>query len=173
MDPSSCIHCPPHPRPSPPTPRFLWDHILLLSAGTLVVMLLKSVLVGCVVRFFIGGGGWRLAAAVGISMAHIGEFSFVLLSMANQLKIISSQVGGSRGWGGRESHRTAGRGESVSLSLCCDLLVGWGLPCCACRCSLHPAIASHNLPCPALPAPASLPLPACLPARRCTCFFSA
>lgn len=72
------------------SPMFLWHHALILTCGTLVVMVVKSVVVGVVVNMF--GINIRTSVAVGLSMAHIGEFSFVLLSMANQLKLLSPQV---------------------------------------------------------------------------------
>jgi hypothetical protein len=72
------------------SPVFLWHHAGVLLTGTLVVTLLKAAVVTLVVRMF--DVPMRLSLAVGLSMAHIGEFSFVLLSMANQLKLLSSQV---------------------------------------------------------------------------------
>lgn len=72
------------------SPVFLWHHAAVLLSGTLVVTLLKAAVVTLVVRMF--DVPMRLSLAVGLSMAHIGEFSFVLLSMANQLKLLSSQV---------------------------------------------------------------------------------
>eukprot|EP00877_Chromochloris_zofingiensis_P006119 jgi/Chrzof1/1760/Cz10g20050.t1_KEA4[v5.2] len=72
------------------SPMFLWHHALILTCGTLVVMVVKSVVVGVVVNMF--GINIRTSVAVGLSMAHIGEFSFVLLSMANQLKLLSPQL---------------------------------------------------------------------------------
>eukprot|EP00879_Flechtneria_rotunda_P007639 GHRR01008011.1.p1 GENE.GHRR01008011.1~~GHRR01008011.1.p1 ORF type:complete len:773 (+),score=293.49 GHRR01008011.1:254-2572(+) len=74
------------------SPVFLLHHALVLLLGTAVVTLVKAVVVTAVVRLF--GVPVKLSLAVGLSMAHIGEFSFVLLSMANQLKLLSSQVGG-------------------------------------------------------------------------------
>lgn len=81
------------------SPVFLWHHASVLLCGTLLVTLLKAAVVTLVVRMF--DVPMRLSLAVGLSMAHIGEFSFVLLSMANQLKLLSSQVGGSM-WVGVE-----------------------------------------------------------------------
>lgn len=75
------------------SPVFLWHHASVLLTGALVVMLLKAAVVTLVVRMF--DVPLKLSLAVGLSMAHIGEFSFVLLSMANQLKLLSSQVGAS------------------------------------------------------------------------------
>ncbi|WIA16636.1 hypothetical protein OEZ85_013299 [Tetradesmus obliquus] len=72
------------------SPVFLLHHATVLLAGTLVVTLVKAAVVTLVVRLF--GVPLRLGLAVGLSMAHIGEFSLVLLSMANQLRLLSSQV---------------------------------------------------------------------------------
>lgn len=72
------------------SPVFLWHHATVLLWGTLVVTLLKAGVVTLVVRMF--DVPLRLSLAVGLSMAHIGEFSFVLLSMASQLKLLSAQV---------------------------------------------------------------------------------
>eukprot|EP00882_Tetradesmus_deserticola_P013100 GHRQ01013893.1.p1 GENE.GHRQ01013893.1~~GHRQ01013893.1.p1 ORF type:complete len:396 (+),score=103.55 GHRQ01013893.1:413-1600(+) len=72
------------------SPVFLLHHAAVLLLGTLVVTLVKAAVVTLVVRLF--GVPLRLGLAVGLSMAHIGEFSLVLLSMANQLKLLSSQV---------------------------------------------------------------------------------
>jgi hypothetical protein len=72
------------------SPVFLLHHAAVLLLGTLVVTLVKAAVVTLVVRLF--GVPLRLGLAVGLSMAHIGEFSLVLLSMANQLRLLSSQV---------------------------------------------------------------------------------
>lgn len=72
------------------SPVFLMHHALVLLMGTVVVTLVKAAVVALVIRLF--GVPWRLGLAVALSMAHIGEFSLVLLSMANQLKLLSSQV---------------------------------------------------------------------------------
>jgi Kef-type K+ transport system membrane component KefB len=72
------------------SPVFLWHHLWVLLAGTVVVAAVKVVVVGAVVHMF--GTPIATSAAVGLTMAHIGEFSFVLLSMANQLKLLSPQV---------------------------------------------------------------------------------
>jgi Sodium/hydrogen exchanger family len=72
------------------SPAFLMHHAAVLAAGTLLVTAVKAAVIGGVVRLF--GVPLRVAAAVGLSMAHIGEFSLVLLSMASQLKLLSSQA---------------------------------------------------------------------------------
>jgi len=75
------------------SPVFLMHHAAVLLLGTVVVTLVKAAVVTGVVRMF--GIPLKLSLAVGLSMAHVGEFSFVLLSMANQLHLLSSQVGSS------------------------------------------------------------------------------
>eukprot|EP00775_Hariotina_reticulata_P009774 gene9774-9931_t len=72
------------------SPVFLMHHAAVLLLGTVVVTLVKAAVVTGVVRMF--GIPFKLSLAVGLSMAHVGEFSFVLLSMANQLQLLSSQV---------------------------------------------------------------------------------
>jgi len=71
-------------------PRFLWRHIHILTLGQVCLVVTKGVLVGGVVRAY--GTSWRTALAVGVSMAHVGEFAFILLSMGWQLGIVSPQV---------------------------------------------------------------------------------
>lgn len=56
----------------------------------LVLVLLKSTLIALVVRAY--GPSWRTSWSVGISLGHVGEFAFILLSMATQRKIVTSQV---------------------------------------------------------------------------------
>jgi Kef-type K+ transport system membrane component KefB len=80
------------------SPVFLWHHLWVLLAGTLVVMVVKALVVAAVVHMF--GTPLATSCAVGLTMAHIGEFSFVLLSMASQLKLLSPQVRGNGGTAG-------------------------------------------------------------------------
>mmetsp|Transcript_16111 Transcript_16111/g.43925 ORF Transcript_16111/g.43925 Transcript_16111/m.43925 type:complete len:659 (+) Transcript_16111:144-2120(+) len=72
------------------SPRFLWQHIHVLGAGMVLLVVVKSTLIALVVRAY--GPSWRTAWAVGMTMGHVGEFAFILLSMAAQLKIVTSQV---------------------------------------------------------------------------------
>jgi hypothetical protein len=91
------------------SPVFLWHHASVLLCGTLVVTLLKAAVVTGVVRMF--DVPMRLSLAIGLSMAHVGEFSFVLLSMANQLKLLSTQVrAGTACKQGSEEHVSVGWG---------------------------------------------------------------
>lgn len=74
----------------------------MLTVGAGLVVLVKGALVAAVVRGF--SVPLRTALAVGLSMAHVGEFAFVLLSHAVQQGILPLQVrrrerGGRWGWG--------------------------------------------------------------------------
>ncbi len=71
-------------------PAFIAEHLLVLAAVVAVVVTAKSLLIAGVVLAF--RFPLDTALAVGINMAQIGEFGFVLLSMANQHGIIASQV---------------------------------------------------------------------------------
>jgi len=71
-------------------PAFIAEHLLVLAAVVAVVITAKSLLIAGVVLAF--RFPLDTALAVGINLAQIGEFGFVLLSMANQHGIIASQV---------------------------------------------------------------------------------
>mmetsp|Transcript_16165 Transcript_16165/g.35012 ORF Transcript_16165/g.35012 Transcript_16165/m.35012 type:complete len:704 (+) Transcript_16165:101-2212(+) len=72
------------------SPRFLMQHVQTLAVGTLCLMVLKAALVAGTVAWF--GYTWRVSLAVGVTMAHVGEFGFVLLSMSTHLKILPAQM---------------------------------------------------------------------------------
>jgi Kef-type K+ transport system membrane component KefB len=72
------------------SPAFLWHHAAVLLTGTVVVMAVKAAVVAGVVRLL--GVPARTAWALGLTMAHTGEFSFVLLSMAHQLSLLPETV---------------------------------------------------------------------------------
>jgi hypothetical protein len=84
-----CLTSTPHLQ-TPHSHSFLLSHIRVLTIGTALVMSLKTLLVAGTVRYF--GFPWRTSLAVGLTMAHIGEFSFVLLSTSAQLDILPPQV---------------------------------------------------------------------------------
>ncbi|KAG7672986.1 hypothetical protein Ndes2526B_g08487 [Nannochloris sp. 'desiccata'] len=71
-------------------PAFIAEHLLVLAAVVAVVVTAKSLLIAGVVFAF--RFPLDTALAVGINLAQIGEFGFVLLSMANQHGIIASEV---------------------------------------------------------------------------------
>jgi len=71
-------------------PAFIAEHLLVLAAVVAVVVTAKTLLIAGVVLVF--RFPLDTALAVGINLAQVGEFGFVLLSMANQHGIIASQV---------------------------------------------------------------------------------
>ncbi|CAI5501957.1 unnamed protein product [Closterium sp. Naga37s-1] len=71
-------------------PLFLWQHIDILLIAVAVVFVSKACLVGFVVRAF--GYSTGTAASVGVALAQIGEFSFVLLSRAQTLKLVGHKL---------------------------------------------------------------------------------
>jgi Kef-type K+ transport system membrane component KefB len=91
------------------SPVFLWHHAAVLLTGTAVLMVIKAAVVAGVVRLL--GVPARTAWAAGLTMAHTGEFSFVLLSMAHQLSLLPETVRGRPGAraGGRAGGRADGR----------------------------------------------------------------
>ncbi|KAK9821251.1 hypothetical protein WJX74_001923 [Apatococcus lobatus] len=72
------------------SPRFLLQHLPVLAGGVLLTVVSKTVLISGVVWMFRYPPGTALA--VGLSMAQIGEFAFVLLSVASQLGLMPHQV---------------------------------------------------------------------------------
>ncbi|KAK9819825.1 hypothetical protein WJX72_002802 [[Myrmecia] bisecta] len=72
------------------SPKFLMQHLPVLAGGVLLCIISKTVLISGVVFLF--GYPARTALAVGLSMAQIGEFAFVLLSVASQLGLMPYQV---------------------------------------------------------------------------------
>eukprot|EP00271_Cylindrocystis_brebissonii_P007961 TRINITY_DN2193_c0_g2_i1.p1 TRINITY_DN2193_c0_g2~~TRINITY_DN2193_c0_g2_i1.p1 ORF type:complete len:1175 (-),score=225.62 TRINITY_DN2193_c0_g2_i1:1418-4942(-) len=71
-------------------PVFLWQHKDILLASLLVVFFGKACLIAVTVRIF--GYSAATAASVGISLAQIGEFSFVLLARALALNLVTHKV---------------------------------------------------------------------------------
>lgn len=67
-------------------PRFLWQHLDILLVSLFLVVAAKATLVCLVVRAF--GYSNRTALSVGVAMAQVGEFSFVLLSRASNLGLV-------------------------------------------------------------------------------------
>lgn len=72
------------------SPRFLLQHLPVLAGGVLVCIICKTCLISGVVYMFRYPP--QTALAVGLSMAQIGEFAFVLLSVASQLGLMPYQV---------------------------------------------------------------------------------
>jgi hypothetical protein len=71
-------------------PLFLWQHIDVLLTATAVVFFGKTILATIIVRVF--KYDWGTALSVGIALAQIGEFSFVLLSRAQALGLVSRSL---------------------------------------------------------------------------------
>lgn len=72
------------------SPVFLIDHLLVLAAGALVIIVSKTVLIAAVVSAFKYPADTALA--VGMNLSQIGEFVFVLLSVANQQALVAENV---------------------------------------------------------------------------------
>ncbi|KAK4479082.1 hypothetical protein RD792_014593 [Penstemon davidsonii] len=69
---------------------FLWNHIDILIAAVILVITIKSIVVALVVKGF--GYNNKTSVLVGLSLAQIGEFAFVLLSRASNLKLIEGKL---------------------------------------------------------------------------------
>ncbi|CAA0824240.1 K(+) efflux antiporter 4 [Striga hermonthica] len=64
---------------------FLWNHVDILFASVILVVVVKTLVISGVVKGF--GYNNKTAVLVGMSLAQIGEFAFVLLSRASNLHI--------------------------------------------------------------------------------------
>ncbi|PIN25131.1 putative K+/H+-antiporter [Handroanthus impetiginosus] len=69
---------------------FLWNHIDILLAAVILVIIIKTIVVTFVVKGF--GYNNKTSLLVGMSLAQIGEFAFVLLSRASNLKLIEGKL---------------------------------------------------------------------------------
>ncbi|KVH89910.1 hypothetical protein Ccrd_008095 [Cynara cardunculus var. scolymus] len=65
---------------------FLWNHIDILLASVLLVVIAKTIVISIVVKGF--GYNNKTSVLVGMSLAQIGEFAFVLLSRASNLHLV-------------------------------------------------------------------------------------
>ncbi|KAJ0766453.1 putative cation/H+ exchanger, sodium/solute symporter superfamily [Helianthus annuus] len=70
--------------------QFLWNHIDILLAAVILVVVIKTFVVAIVVKGF--GYTNKTALLVGMSLAQIGEFAFVLLSRASNLHLIEGKL---------------------------------------------------------------------------------
>ncbi|XP_057768301.1 K(+) efflux antiporter 4-like isoform X3 [Salvia miltiorrhiza] len=70
--------------------QFLWNHIDILLAAVILVIIIKTIVFSLVVRGF--GYNNKTSLLVGMSLAQIGEFAFVLLSRASNLKLIEGKL---------------------------------------------------------------------------------
>ncbi|KAG6589989.1 K(+) efflux antiporter 4, partial [Cucurbita argyrosperma subsp. sororia] len=69
---------------------FLWNHIDILLAAVILVIVIKTVVVTAVVKGF--GYTNKTSLLVGMSLAQIGEFAFVLLSRASNLHLVEGKL---------------------------------------------------------------------------------
>lgn len=71
-------------------PYFLWVHLDVLFATLLIIIVFKCSLITLVVRAF--GYNYRTSFTVGMSLAQVGEFSFVLLSRASAVGLVHRKL---------------------------------------------------------------------------------
>ena len=71
-------------------PYFLWVHLDVLFATLLIIIGFKCSLITLVVRAF--GYNFRTSFTVGMSLAQVGEFSFVLLSRASAVGLVHRKL---------------------------------------------------------------------------------
>ncbi|KAL5572499.1 hypothetical protein UlMin_022096 [Ulmus minor] len=69
---------------------FLWNHVDILLAAVILVIIIKTIVVAIVVKGF--GYNNKTSLLVGMSLAQIGEFSFVLLSRASNLHLVEGKL---------------------------------------------------------------------------------
>ncbi|KAM5547423.1 K(+) efflux antiporter 4 [Rosa sericea] len=69
---------------------FLWNHVDILLAAVTLVIVVKTVVVATVVKGF--GYNNKTSLLVGMSLAQIGEFAFVLLSRASNLHLVEGKL---------------------------------------------------------------------------------
>ncbi|KAK6944841.1 Cation/H+ exchanger [Dillenia turbinata] len=69
---------------------FLWNHVDILLAAVILVIIIKTIVVSIVVKAF--GYNNKTSVLVGMSLAQIGEFAFVLLSRASNLHLVEGKL---------------------------------------------------------------------------------
>ncbi|XP_026447509.1 K(+) efflux antiporter 6-like isoform X2 [Papaver somniferum] len=77
---------------------FLWNHVDILLAAVILVIVVKTIVITAVVKGF----GYNnktsllvrsyLTSQVGLSLAQIGEFAFILLSRASNLHVVEGKL---------------------------------------------------------------------------------
>ncbi|XP_010276011.1 PREDICTED: K(+) efflux antiporter 5 isoform X2 [Nelumbo nucifera] len=70
--------------------QFLWSHVDILLASVILVVVVKTAVVAMVTKAF--GYSLRTSFHVGVLLAQIGEFAFVLLSRASNLHLIEGKM---------------------------------------------------------------------------------
>ena len=71
-------------------PHFLWLHLDVLLLSVLLLILFKTTLIAVVVRAF--GYSMQVSLTVGVSLAQVGELSFVLLSRASAVDLVERKL---------------------------------------------------------------------------------
>ncbi|XP_057478243.1 K(+) efflux antiporter 6-like isoform X1 [Actinidia eriantha] len=69
---------------------FLWNHVDILLASVILVIIVKTIVITVVVKGF--GYSNKTSLLVGMSLAQIGEFAFVLLSRASNLHLVEGKL---------------------------------------------------------------------------------
>ncbi|GMN53136.1 hypothetical protein TIFTF001_022260 [Ficus carica] len=69
---------------------FLWNHVDILLAAVILVIIIKTIVVAIVVKGFRYNN--KTSLLVGMSLAQIGEFAFVLLSRASNLHLVEGKL---------------------------------------------------------------------------------
>lgn len=69
---------------------FLWNHVDILLASVILVIVVKTAVAAAVTRAF--GYNIRTSFHVGVLLAQIGEFAFVLLSRASNLHLVEGKI---------------------------------------------------------------------------------
>ncbi|XP_027341506.1 K(+) efflux antiporter 4 isoform X3 [Abrus precatorius] len=70
--------------------QFLWNHVDILLAAVILVIIIKTIVAASVVKGF--GYNNKTSLLVGMSLAQIGEFAFVLLSRASNLHLVEGKL---------------------------------------------------------------------------------
>ncbi|TYH12962.1 hypothetical protein ES288_A06G107000v1 [Gossypium darwinii] len=69
---------------------FLWNHVDILLASVILVITIKTIIIALVVKGF--GYNNKTSLLVGMSLAQIGEFAFVLLSRASNIHLVEGKL---------------------------------------------------------------------------------
>lgn len=70
--------------------QFLWTHVDILLASVILVIVVKTTVSALITKAF--GYGVKTSFLVGIMLAQIGEFAFVLLSRASNLHLVEGKM---------------------------------------------------------------------------------
>ncbi|GAA0161746.1 hypothetical protein LIER_17990 [Lithospermum erythrorhizon] len=70
--------------------QFLWSHVDILLASVILVVVVKTTVTASITKAF--GYNAKTSVAVGLMLAQIGEFAFVLLSRATNVHLIEGKM---------------------------------------------------------------------------------